>query len=107
MSQPEAVATCQYDAGQLEDVLEFLKRTRAELKELHKVRVWPDRVEIYDVNGDRFDVLNIGYPDRDVAELLRSIGTSFKPDLIHEPIQREYKEFKTGRRFPWAEDRIL
>ena len=107
MPQPEPVASCQYETGQLASVLEFLKRTRAELKELHKVRVWRQRVEIYDVNGDHFDVLDLGYLDRDVVELLRSIGTSFKPELIHQPIQRDYKEFKAGRRFPWAEDRIL
>ena len=107
MSQSAAVATCRYSPGKLDDVLEFLKRARGELMELRKVRVWRARVEIYDVNGERFDVLDIGYPDRDVVELLRSIGTSFKPEFIHQPIQRDFKEFKTGRRFPWAEDRIL
>tara|TARA_B100001123_G_C14532855_1_gene718996 strand:- start:146 stop:469 length:324 start_codon:yes stop_codon:yes gene_type:complete len=107
MSHSPAIATCRYAPGKLEDVLEFLKRARAELMELRKVRVWREHVEIFDVNGDRFDVLDIGYPDTDIVVLLRSIGTSFKPDLIHRPIERDYKEFKTGRRFPWAEDRIL
>lgn len=107
MSQSAAIATCRYSPGKLHDVLEFLKRARAELMELRKVRVWRTRVEIYDVNGDRFDVLDIGYPEPDIVELLQSIGTSFKPDFIHQPIERDYKEFKTGRRFPWAEDRIL
>ena len=107
MSQSAAIATCRYSPGKLGEVLEFLKRARAELMELRKVRVYRVRVEIFDVNGDHFDVLDIGYPDQDIVELLRSIGTSFKPDFIHQPIDRDYNEFKTGRRFPWAEARIL
>ena len=107
MSERQPVATCDYVRGQLEDVLQFLKGTRAELRELRKVRVWTDRVEVFDVNGDHFSVFGLGYPDEDIALLLQAIGTNFKPDQIHNSIARPYKEFKTGRRFPWAEDRIL
>jgi hypothetical protein len=42
-----------------------------------------------------------------VVPLLRSINTAFDPQKIHEPIEREYKEFDTGRRHPWAEDRVM
>lgn len=106
MTRDEPVATCLY-GGDLDEVLEFLKRTRDELRTLRKVRVWPKRVQIFDVNGDYFEVTGIGYPDHDVSPLLKAIGTSFKPESIHNPIQRPFKEFNTGRRFPWAEDRIL
>lgn len=106
MAPDQPVATWPYK-GDLDEVLEFLKRTRDELRTLRKVRVWPDRVQIFDVNGDYFEVTGIGYPDRDVSPLLKAIGTSFKPESIHNPIQRPFKEFTTGRRFPWAEDRIL
>ena len=106
MDEQQPVAEFDYQ-GKLDDVLEFLKQTRDNLRTLRKVRVWPDRVRIFDVNGDFFQVTGIGYPDADVAPLLRAIGTSFKPESIHRPIERPYKEFTTGRRFPWAEDRIL
>jgi hypothetical protein len=38
---------------------------------------------------------------------LRSINTAFDPQKIHEPTTQEYKEFDTGRRHPWAEDRVM
>ena len=40
MAADKPVATCQF-RGNLDDVLEFLKRTRNELTTLRKVRVWP------------------------------------------------------------------
>jgi hypothetical protein len=106
MAADKPVATCQFQ-GNLDDVLEFLKRTRNELTTLRKVRVWPHCVQIFDVNGEYFEVTGIGYPDKDVSPLLTAIGTSFKPESIHNPIPRPFKEFMTGRCFPWAEDRIL
>ena len=39
----------------LEATLLFLKRTRTELRQLRKVRVWTDRVNVIDVNGDFFE----------------------------------------------------
>lgn len=103
----EAIAACDYRPGELDAVLEFLKQTRDQLRELRKVHVWIDRVQVFDVNGDFFEIRGLGYPDDDITPLLRAIGTNFKPESIHNPIQRPYKEFKTGRRHPWAEDRIL
>jgi len=106
MAADEPVATCQFQ-GDLDDVLEFLKRTRDELKTLRKVRVWTHCVQIFDVNGEYFEVTGIGYLDEDVSRLLKALGTSFKPESIHNPIPRPFKELMTGRCFPWAEVRIL
>lgn len=101
------LATHDYTPGGLEAALEFLKRTRSELRSLHRVRVWKDRVHIIDVNKDYFEVRGIGYPDADIIPLLRSINTAFNPETIHQPIEAEYKEFGTGRRYPWAHDRVM
>ena len=49
----------------------------------------------------------IGYADADIIPLLRNINTAFDPQKIHEPTDSEYKEFDTGRRHPWAEDRVM
>jgi hypothetical protein len=100
-------ASHDYSPGQLQAALEFVKRTRAELRSLRKVRLWPDRLQIIDVNKDYFEIRGLGYADADVVPLLRSINTAFDPLKIHEPIDREYKEFDTGRRHPWAEDRVM
>lgn len=101
------LAVHDYTQGGLEAALEFLKRTRAELRILRKVRVWKDRLHIIDVNKDYFEVRGIGYPDADITPLLRNINTNFDPKKIHDPTELEYKEFDTGRRHPWAEDRVM
>jgi hypothetical protein len=105
MSQP--LATFDFTPGSLPAALEFLKRTRWELRSLRKVRVWKDRFQILDINGDVFELRGIGYTDADIAALLRAVNTAFDPQTIHDPTDLEFKEFATGRRHPWAEDRVM
>jgi hypothetical protein len=102
-----ALATHDCLQGGLSDALEFLKRTRWELRQLRRVRVWKDRLCVYDVNKDYFEVRGIGYADPDIVPLLQMVNTAFNPETIHHPIDAEYKEFDTGRRHPWAEDRVM
>ena len=105
MSTPRA--SHDYTPGGLDAALEFLKRTRSELRSLRKVRIWTDRVHIIDVNKDSFELRGLGYLDADIVPVLRSINTAFDPKKIHEATTLEYKEFDTGRRHPWAEDRVM
>lgn len=105
MSVP--LATHDYAPGGLDAALEFLKRTRSELRQLRKVRVWNDKLHIIDVNKDYFEVRGIGYADADIIPLLKSINTAYNPATIHSPTDDPYKEFDTGRRHPWAEDRVM
>ena len=105
MADPRA--THDYTPGGLPVALEFLKRTRSELRQLRKVRVWTDRFHIIDVNKDFFEVRGVGYLDADIVPLLRHLNTAFNPQTIHEPTDQPYKEFDTGRRRPWAEDRVM
>jgi len=105
MSAPKA--THDYTSGGLDAAVEFVKRTRAELRTLRKVRVWTDKLQIIDVNKDYFEVRGLGYADADVVPVLKQINTAFNPDTIHNPVDLEYKEFDTGRRHPWAEDRVM
>jgi hypothetical protein len=105
MSAP--LATHDYVPGGLDAALEFLKRTRSELRQLRMVRLWKDKFRIIDVNKDFFEVRGIGYTDRDIVPLLKSINTAYNPATIHHPTEDEYKEFATGRRHPWAEDRVM
>jgi hypothetical protein len=105
MSSPLAVH--EFAQGGLEAALEFLKRTRSQLRSLRKVRVWKDKLHIIDVNKDYFEIRGIGYVDADVIPLLRNINTAFDPKTIQNLTEAEYKEFDTGRRHPWAEDRVM
>jgi hypothetical protein len=101
------IATHDYTPGGLEAALEFLKRTRAELRTLRLVRVWPDRLQVIDINKDCFEVRGVGYKDADIIPLLQSVNTAFNPETIHQPIDAEYKEFGAGRRYTWANDRVM
>lgn len=101
------LASHDYTAGGLDAALAFVKRTRAELRMLRKVRIWKDKLHIIDVNKDCFEVRGIGYGDADIVPLLRQVNTAFDPKTIHNPVEAEYKEFDTGRRHPWAEDRVM
>lgn len=102
-----SIAETRYENGRVADVLEFLKRTRSELRVLRKVRVYRDRVLVIDVNGDWFEVTSLGYPDPDVVPVLKAVNTNFNKDTIHKPTEDEYKEFLTGRRYAWAADRVM
>ncbi len=101
------LATHDHTPGDLAAAQEFVKRTRSELRNLRKVRIWKDRLQIIDVNKDCFEVRGLGYEHPDVVPILRMINTAFDPAKIHEPTPLEYKEFDTGRRHPWAEDRVM
>ena len=103
----QPLASHDYQSGSAEDALSFLKRTRDELRTLRMVRVWRDRVQVFDVNGDYFEVRGLGYADADVTRVLDAVNTPYKPDSIHDSTDAEYKEFKTGRRYPWAADRVM
>jgi hypothetical protein len=105
MSTP--LATHQYTPGDLDAAIAFVKRTRSELRNLRKVRLWKDRFHIIDINQDYFEVLDLGYPDADVVPLLQMINTAYNPATLHEAMDVEYKEFDTGRRHRWAEDRLM
>jgi hypothetical protein len=107
MPMPKPLATHDYKPGDAEDTLEFLKRTRNELRVLRKVRVWTDRIQVFDVNGDYFEICGIGYTSDEVRPILDAVHTAYKPESIQNPIEAPYKEFKTGKRHPWAEDRVM
>ncbi|MCS6865284.1 MAG: hypothetical protein RMJ56_16670 [Gemmataceae bacterium] len=87
--------------------VQFVKRTRWELRELWMVRVFLDRYQLIDVNKDYFELRGIGYRDADIVPLLRLVNAAFDPATLHEPTDQEYKEFLTGRRWAWAHDRVM
>jgi len=105
MTEPKA--THDYSTGGQPEALEFLKRTRSELRSLRKARLWRDRLQVFDINGDYFEVRGIGYADEDVVALLRAVNAAFNPQTVHQPPQGEYREIDTGRRHTWAEDRVM
>ena len=107
MPHNAAIATHDYQPGALDAVLEFLKRTRSELRSLQKVRVWKDRMQVIDVNKDYFEIRRLGYPDPDIVPVLQNINTAFNKDTIHSASDEEYKEFNAGRRYTWAQDRVM
>jgi len=75
------LATHDFATGGLEAAQEFLKRTRAELRQLRKVRVWKDKLHVIDVNKDGFEVRGLGYGDPEIVPLLKMINTAFDPGI--------------------------
>jgi len=106
-TEPAAVATFDFDVDCPDTVFEFLKRIRFELRSLRKVRIWPDRLRIYDINGDCFEICGLGYGDAPITGVLDNINTAYKREQIHDPTDAEFKEYLTGRRYPWAADRVM
>jgi hypothetical protein len=107
MTDSKPVAEHSYQPGTIKEALEFLKRTRSELRMLRKVRIWQDRFQVIDINGDFFEIRGIGYPTAEIIILLDAVNTAFNRETIHEATDHEYKEFKTGRRYTWAADRVM
>src|SRR5262245_14277084 len=103
----EPLTTHEFSDGGLEAAIAFFRRTRNELRTLRCVCVSTAWVQLYDINGDYFELRGLGYPDADVIAVLRSFDTPFNPETIHNPIDAPYKEFKTGRRYAWAADRVM
>jgi hypothetical protein len=103
----EPLAKHEFSEGGLDAALAFFRRTRSELRVLRFVRVSTDWVRLFDVNGDYFELRGLGFGDADIIPVLRSFDTPFDPERIHNPIDAEYKEFRTSRRHPWAEDRVM
>ncbi len=107
MREGQTIATLDHGPGGIDAVLEFLKRTRAELRTLCKVRVWPDRLQVVDVNEDRFEVRGLGYQDADIVRALDMVNAAYNRGTVHQPTEQEYKEFRAGRRYAWAADRVM
>ncbi|HVX12482.1 MAG TPA: hypothetical protein VHC22_14980 [Pirellulales bacterium] len=105
--EPTPRAAFDFMQGRLAETLDFLKRTRSELRSLRMVRVWVDRLQVFDVNHDYFEVRGVGYRNAEIVSLLEMVNANFNPEEIHTPVAAPFKEFLTGRRYPWAHDRIL
>ena len=104
---PDPLATHEFTDGGTDAAIAFFRRTRNELRTLRLVQVSTEWVRLFDVNGDYFELLGLGYTDAEIVPVLRSFDTPFNPESIHLPIAAPYKEFKTGRRYPWAADRVM
>ena len=107
MSSGREIAGHRHEAGRVTETLEFLKRTRSELRALRKVHVFSDSMRVLDINGDWFQIDGIGYLDADVNLLLRAVNAAFNPATIHDPVSDPFKELQAGRRYPWAADRVM
>ncbi len=107
MKEPDPVASMTFDPERVDELRAFLKRAWNELRTLRKARVWVDRFRVYDVNGDCFEVRGIGYPDPSITLLLDAVYAAYCRESIHEPFAGPFKEFLTGKRYPWAHDRVM
>lgn len=105
---PDTVlATHVHQPGGLSQTLEFLRRTRSELRQLRRALVWKDRIHIVDVNRDVFEIVGLGYADPEIVPIFADVNAAYDPMTIDRPPDAEPKEFNLGRCRPWAEDRVM
>lgn len=107
MSDAAPVAVHQHVAGELAATLDFLKQMRYRLRELRLAHVGEHWLRAFDVNGDFVEITGVGYVDDEIVAVLDALNAVYKRESIHAPAARPYKEFKTGKRRPWAEDRVM
>lgn len=107
MSEPAPLAVHDFRSGDVAAALEFLKRTRNELRMLRRALVWPDKFQVFDVNRDYFEIRGVGYGDAEIVPILDAVNAAYNPDTVHNATSEPYKEFSTGRRYPWAQDRVM
>lgn len=102
------LASHHFTAGGLKSALDFLKRTRAELRTVRAVQAWRDHILVIDVNKDCFEIRGLGYADAEIVPLLQEVSAAYDPDRVHlPPPAGEFKEFPAGRCHPWAHDRVM
>jgi hypothetical protein len=107
MSDAAPVAIHQHVAGNLEATLDFLKQMRYKLRELRRAQVGEHWLRAFDVNGDFVEIAGVGFVDEEILAVLDALNAVFNRETIHVPTARPHKEFKTGKRRPWAEDRVM
>jgi len=74
---------------------------------IRKVRVYADRLQVFDVNEDYFEIQGLGFADPDLVPVLQNLNAAYNPETIHAPISEPYKEFGAGKRYTWAHDRVM
>lgn len=107
MASSEGRPSVDYTPGMIDEVHAFIRQMRYRFRTQRMVRVWTDRVEVFDVNADAYEIRGLGYSQEDVVPVLDALNAVYRKDSIHEPTDRPYKEFKTGRRYTWANDRAM
>ena len=95
-----------HQPDRLTDTIDFLKQARWELREWRRVELTPTSFSLFDVNGDFLRIDGIGYDDAEVVTLLRAVNAAYDPETLQTPSSMP-KEYFTGRRHPWANDRAM
>ncbi|REJ89389.1 MAG: hypothetical protein DWQ34_06625 [Planctomycetota bacterium] len=107
MATSEERPVVDYTPGKIDEVHAFIRQMRYRFRTQRMVRVWTDRVEVFDVNADAYEIRGLGYPAEEIVQVLDALNAVYRKEAIHEPTENPYKEFKTGRRYTWANDRVM
>ncbi len=102
-----AKAPMRYDRDEPDILAKILQRQRRGFNKANRVRVGPDEVVIYDINGDSFTVTGLGYGDPKLIELLIHLGASFDPRRLGEipADDPKVREYELSRSWAWGAER--
>jgi len=98
--------------GSLEDsheLIQFLRREAAKLRDLRRLTVTPEKTVVRDVNGDAIEFPGLTYGSATLEELLRELGVIFSPQALHNPNATPdgVKEYRLSARWTWGHERVM
>ena len=92
-----------------EELIQFLRREAATMRDLRKLIVERDKTVVRDVNGDALEFPGLTYGSATLEELLRELGVIFNPKILHDPnaTPNGIKEFRLSARWTWGHERVM
>ncbi|HEV2174936.1 MAG TPA: hypothetical protein VGR71_15290 [Nitrospira sp.] len=99
-------------AGSIEDsheLIQFFRREAANLRNLRKLIVSPDKTIVQDVNREGLEFPGLTYGNPALETLLREVGVVFTPETLHNPNATPggRKEFRLSARWTWGHERVM
>lgn len=99
-------------SGSLEDsseLIQFLRREAARMRDLRKLVVTPETTVVRDVNGDGIEFPGLTYGSATLEELLRELGVVFSARSLHDSsaTPNGVKEFRLSARWTWGHERVM
>ena len=99
-------------SGAIDDAREVIRFLRGELnslRALRRVKIFPERTVVLDINKDGIEFPGLTYGSPVLERLLRELGVMFSSETLHDATQTPggVKEFDLSARYTWGHDRVM
>lgn len=98
--------------GSLEDtreLIQFLRREAAGMRDLRKLTISPEKTVVRDINGDGLEFPGLTYGSQTLEDLLHELGVVFSARSLHDATATPngVKEFRLSARWTWGHERVM